>query len=315
MRGDDVFEIVAVEIGVHRIAVLELGLVIFRARQRRQAEELQNIQRQFVLDDGDVFGDALRGVVREAEDVAGIGQDAGILPRQQHLAIFGDLVLPLVGRCETLRIDALQPEKHPRDAGRLGLVDEAVDLVTQRVDLDHQLDVLAAGLRDLAAQLGEPIEDLLPILVAGEIVVGHEEPEHALREIFAHQPFDVVGAAAARLAALHVDDGAERALIGTAAPGVERGLQLVGPLQELLRQDRRRRAFQRRQIVEVVVERLQRAAGGIAQQSVAAAFEFAGIQRDAEIERLLHVGLNAGQHRQTARDVEAADRDRHAGGA
>ena len=32
---------------------------------------------------------------------------------------------------------------------------------------------------------------------------------------------DVVGRAEARLASLHVDDGAERALIGTAAAGVE----------------------------------------------------------------------------------------------
>ncbi len=61
----------------------------------------------------------------------------------------------------------------------------------------------------------------LPVAVAGEIVVGDEEVVDALREVLAHQRLDIVGRAAARLAALHVDDGAERALERAAAAGIE----------------------------------------------------------------------------------------------
>ena len=54
---------------------------------------------------------------------------------------------------------------------RFGLLDEVRNLVAQRVDLDHEAE---RNLVDLA-QLGEPVEDRLPVLVAGEIVVGDEE--------------------------------------------------------------------------------------------------------------------------------------------
>src|SRR6478736_886486 len=41
-------------------------------------------------------GDLLRRVVRKAEDVAGICDHADVLPGLQHLAVFPDLVLPLL---------------------------------------------------------------------------------------------------------------------------------------------------------------------------------------------------------------------------
>ena len=81
------------------------------------------------------------------------------------------------------------------------------------------------------AQLDDAIEDHLPVLVAGEIVVGDEEPVEAMRQVLAQQLLDVVRRAAARLAALHVDDGAERALVRAAAAGVEAGVVTGGALE------------------------------------------------------------------------------------
>ena len=72
--------------------------------------------------------------------------------------------------------------------------------------------------------LDQPVEDLLPVLVAGEIVVGDEEAPEPVREVGAHDLLHVVGGAAARLSALHVDDGAEGALERAAAAGVEAGV-------------------------------------------------------------------------------------------
>ena len=71
------------------------------------------------------------------------------------------------------------------------------------------------------AQLDETIEDRLPFPIAGKIVVGEEETGNALLPVFADDVLDIVGAARARLAALDIDDGAERALIRTAAARIE----------------------------------------------------------------------------------------------
>jgi len=90
------------------------------------------------------------------------------------------------------------------------------DAVTQRIDLDDEFDVHPGAF----AQRDEAVEDRFPILVAREVVVGDEETVHAVRNVAADDLFDIVGAAPARLASLHVDDGAEAALERTAAAGI-----------------------------------------------------------------------------------------------
>ena len=83
----------------------------------------------------------------------------------------------------------------------------------------------------------------------------------------------------------------------------------------LRRQDRRRLAFERGQIVHVIVERLQCARPGVAHHLVEPALlGLAGKERDAERLRLAHLRRHLGQHRDAARDVKAADAHRQAGG-
>ena len=64
-----------------------------------------------------------------------------------------------------------------------------------------------------------------PLLVARKIVVGDEKFANALRPVEAHQLLHILSRAIPRLATLHIDDGAERALVGAAAAGVETGAQ------------------------------------------------------------------------------------------
>ena len=80
--------------------------------------------------------------------------------------------------------------------------------MAERVNLQKKSDLEAF----LFAQLDQAIEDRLPVAVAREIVVGDEEARDVLFGIGAHDAFDIVGRAVARLAALHIDDGAEAAL-------------------------------------------------------------------------------------------------------
>ncbi len=156
------------------------------------------------------------------------------------------------------------------------------------------------------AQLDQPVEDRLPVLVAGEIVVGDEEAAQALRVVVAHDLLDVVGRAAARLAALDIDDGAERALIRAAAAGVEAG---HAPAVRCTRSAAAAGSARpdARQIVHEVVERLERARGGIAQHlSSRPSASPANSETPIALARV-DVGVVAVEHARRAGDVEAAD--------
>ena len=124
---DAMMDVVFVEVGVHPHALLPERLVVFRTRQRRQHEQLEDVERQLLLDDLHVAQDRFARVAGEAEDVARPGRDAGLVPGLQHLAVFGDLVLALLGGQQVVRVDVLQPDEHAIDAGPARLVDEMRD--------------------------------------------------------------------------------------------------------------------------------------------------------------------------------------------
>ena len=178
----------------------------------------------------------------------------------------------------------------------------------ERVDLNDEVELVAFR----APELDQPVEDRLPVLVAREIVVGDEEVIDALRDIGANDRLDVVGRAVAAFAALHVDDGAERALERTAAPRVEAGDDARGALDAGRVQNRDRRALDARQVVHKVIERLQFPRIGVFQKDIEPALGFAREQRDAHRLRLFEVIGHLRKHRQTARDMEPADGDLHA---
>ena len=234
MVGADMLEIVIVHVGVHPRALEMEDLVVLRARQRREEEEFEDVDRQLALDGLDVARDRFRRVGRKAEDVAGPGHHLGALPGLQHLAIFPDLVLALLRAHERFGVDVLEPDEDRVAAGARRLLDEARNAVAERVDLQQQPDLEALVL----AQLDQAVEDRLPVPVAGEIVVGDEEARDVLRGVGAHDRLDVVGGAVARLAALHVDDGAEAALERAAAAGVEAGVVAGHAGHDLARQHR-----------------------------------------------------------------------------
>ena len=175
MATDAMIEIVFVEIGIHPRALLQQHLVILGAGQRREEEEFENIDRQFPLDDLDVAQDRFLGVAGEAQNVAGVGDGAVLAPLLQHVAVFGDLVLALLGREQIVGIDVLKSDEDPPHAGRRRLLDEIGDAMAERVDLDGETD-----LQSLARVARSAGRTAFPIAVAGEIVVGDEEAIDAL---------------------------------------------------------------------------------------------------------------------------------------
>src|SRR5262249_51408739 len=90
------------------------------------------------------------------------------------------------------------------------------------------------------AHSDQPIEDRFPVGVPRQVVARDEEVANALREIVAHDALHVVCVTAPRLAALHVDDGAETAHERATAPGIEAGAQPGGAAHDVERQKRYR---------------------------------------------------------------------------
>ena len=216
-------------------------------------KNFQNVDRQqFLLDDLDIAGDRFRRIGWEAENIARVGDDAMPPPGEQHLAIFPDLVLPLLGAEKRFRVDVLEPDEHEGGAGARRLLDEMRNAMAEGVDLQDELDAEFLAL----AQLDHPIEDRFPIAVAGEeIVVGDEKAGDALRRIGCRtiacprrRRCD-----GARNAPLHVDDRAEAALERTAAAGIEARILGEHELDQMARQNRRHCARQLRHVVEIVV--------------------------------------------------------------
>src|SRR5215831_18610551 len=277
--------------------------MVLRPGQRRQAEELNDVERQLVLNDGNVTPDGFRRVRRKAEYVARQRDNPLILPRQQHRAVFGDLVLPLLGGGEVVGVDVLETDEDAGHPSPLRFGDEVWDLMTQRIDLNHQTE------RDplLFAQPDKAVEDRLPPAVAGEVVVGDEELADALRPVATDKPLDIVGAAISRLAALDVDDRAERTLIRTSAPSVETGAQPESPSHVSLGEQRFWSALQVGQVIHEIVRWLQGAGSRISQNRLEPAFRFAGEHRHAQVAAGAECDSVAVQHRQAAGDVKAAD--------
>src|SRR5215468_837224 len=230
---DAVIEIVLIHVRIHPDALARKDLVILGPRQRCQEKELQNINWQFSLYDFNITGNRFLAVGRKTEDVTRIGDGAVIAPHLQHFPIFGDLVLPLLGGDEIVRIDVLQPNKDPPHAGPGGFLDELRNLMAKGVDLDGESDIHPLAL----PQLDHAVEQRLPITIAREIIVRDEEPLDTLRIIITYDLFQIVGRADAALAALHIDDGAKRALVGTAAAEIDARQRAGGPPHMLTRQE------------------------------------------------------------------------------
>ena len=164
----------------------------------------------------------------------------------------------------------------------------------KRVDLDRKADRQALA----DPQLDHPVEQLFPMPVAGEIVVGDEEPLDALRVVFPDRAFEIVGRAEPALATLDVDDRAERALVGAAAPEIEARQRARNPPDVPWRQDRRRLPFERGEVVHEIVERLERAIPGVAHDPAEPALlRLAGKKGNAQRLRRAHLRRHLGQHR------------------
>src|SRR5215468_10376771 len=111
MRRADMLQILSVEIAIQRDAGSPQDPVVRGARQRREAEELQDVEGQLLLDDRYVAPNRLGRIAGKSEDIASEREDAARLPGKQHLAIFGDLVLPLLGGGQIVRIDVFKPDE------------------------------------------------------------------------------------------------------------------------------------------------------------------------------------------------------------
>src|SRR5262249_35761241 len=149
--------------------------------------------------------------------ITGIGNDPLRAPGKKHLAIFVNPVLLFLSLQEVIRVDVFEPDKDTLAAGARRFLDKIRDAVTERIDLDDELQSEPLAL----AHRNEAVKDRLPITITREIVIGDEKAENVLREIGAHQALDIVSVSPARLSPLHIDDRAKAALERAAPPRIE----------------------------------------------------------------------------------------------
>ena len=166
-------------------------LVILRAGQRRQEEEFQDVERQLALDDLDVAQDRFLGIAGKAKDVAGASDGAVGAPLLQHLAIFGDLVLPLLGGDQVVGIDVLQPDEDAARAAPCVAFSMKFGILWQSVSTWMVKPMYMPSSCSLIIRSNSD----LPVAVAGEVVVGDEEAVDALRVVLANDRFEIVGRA------------------------------------------------------------------------------------------------------------------------
>src|SRR5215470_10799554 len=138
------------------------------------------------------------------------------MPRLKHGAILGDLILPFLGLLQRGRVDILQADEDPVNAGPARLVDEAADLVGHGVYLGDDMEAQPI----LFAHPDQSVEHRLPVPVPREVVIGDEEVMYTLSNILSHDTLDIVRIARTRFAPLNVDDRTEAAQERAAAASV-----------------------------------------------------------------------------------------------
>ena len=77
-----------------------------------------------------------------------------IAPLLQHLAVLGDLVLPLLGCNEIVGVDVLKSDENAAHASLRRFFDEIRNFVAERVDLDCEAKAGKLGL----AQMNKTVE-------------------------------------------------------------------------------------------------------------------------------------------------------------
>src|SRR5581483_4345890 len=177
-------------------------------------KELEQIDRQLFLNYANVVDDRFRRIIRKTKNVAAVSQHSLLLPGQQHLAIFRNFVLLFLGAQQAVGIDVFQTDEDALDAGASTLFDEVRKLMTERIDLNDEIELQLFRL----THLDHAIENRFPVFVARKVIVGDEESVDTLRDVRTHDLFAIVGGTITRLAALHVDDRAERTLYGQPRP-------------------------------------------------------------------------------------------------
>ena len=102
-----------------------------------------------------------------------------LLPGLQHLAVLRDLVLAFLGAHQIAGLMFSSPMNTQLQPARAafsmnpGILWHSVSTCMQDFDLEAVL----------LAQLDQPVENRFPVLVAGEIVVGDEEPRQPWRAL------------------------------------------------------------------------------------------------------------------------------------
>ena len=195
------------------------------------------------------------------------------------------------------------------DAGPAGLLDEVGNAMAKGIDLDDEVELQPL----LLTERDDAIENLLPVLVAGEVVVGDENTPDSPGEVVPKTAFDIVGRARPGLATLHVDNRTKAALKRAPAPGIDARASGQAALDDARGNTGQGSPRESGKIVERGVERFEPVMIGVAENLVEVTFRLPSEDGNPELLRLANLCRRFGEHGQRAADVKAADAHGNAG--
>jgi hypothetical protein len=118
---------------------------------------------------------------------------------------------------------------------------------------------------------------------------------------------NIVCRTVARFAALYVDDGAKRALVGAAAAGVETSAGAKRAHNISLREERHRHALHARQVFHIIVYRREASRGHVGNYGFETPLGFTGEYGDTHVVANVEIHCAAIQHRQASRYMQTSD--------
>ena len=297
-----VFAVVPIQVWIHPHVPGHQVPVILGAGERYQTEELDEVNRKLTFHRLDFPEHALLRVIGKPDDVSARGDGADRLPSLEHDTVFGDRVLPLLGGRQVRRIEGLQTDEHSVDPRLARLSDEVRDLVAESVNLDDESQFQSLAL----PQAYDPVEDRLPVLVTGEVVVRDEELLHPFGVVETNDALDIICGPEPGFSTVDVDDRAEAALERTTAPSVETRPRGHAAASRGFGNDGTDGTRQVREGRQNIVYGRQGPSMGIPDHAFEMFLRLAGKDRDPQLQGLHDLRGHAGQHGEAAAHVEAA---------
>jgi len=214
--------VVIVKVRVHQHPPLERVFVIHRSRKRghHKKRRLPRAKRHQLLN---VLPDRLLRIQRETDDIGQMANDAYFMERINEFFEIFDIILVLLCGLEIFLVQTFHADKDLPATGPSRFFHEVRHRMRLGIQLHHEME------RDpfFFLEIGQPVQDHFPVLMAAKIVIGEKIVGDLVTAVTFPDRFDQkLDIAKPHFPPLHINDRAKTAPKGTSATAIERSEML-----------------------------------------------------------------------------------------